>query len=156
MELFCQKLHITSFKVFSKSGISCCVIRIVSDFVSDSRMSPSQQKEMCTPQKLSCIIRNFWSMKKDGNCNFSENIFPGWKLLFNFLKSFYEKCLVFASVIFPSVQSNVLMREWKSISTAKKVTAISNRFQSADKGRIRIPKQMSFWKSSERPLTPLP
>ena len=39
-------------------------------------------------QKLSCIIRIFSSVKKDGNGNFSENIFPGWKL-----HSFYGKSL---------------------------------------------------------------
>ena len=106
------ELYIISSKVF------LCLVFLVLPFiriVSDSRMSSSQQKETCAPQKLSCIIRIFSSVKKDGNCNFSENIFPGY--LFSF-STFYNGKRDFS---FRPIQC--VDEEWKSISTAKKVTA---------------------------------
>ena len=98
-------LHTISSKVFS------CLVFLVVPFiriVSDLRMSSSQQKETCASQKLSCIIRIFWSVKKDGNCNFSENIFPGF-----IISPFFSNILLWKSIgkcDFTFVQSNVLMR----------------------------------------------
>ena len=69
-------------------------------------------------QKLSCTIQNFWSVRRDGNCNCSENIFLGWKLFL---------CLLNISIVkkvwFSCRPIQCVKREWKSISTAKKVPA---------------------------------
>ena len=104
-------------QIIFKPCISCFALRIVSD----SRMSSLQQKETRASQKLSCIIRIIWGVKKDGNCNFSENIFPGFIISLFFSNILLWKSIGKCDFCFCPIQC--VDEEWKSISTAKKVTA---------------------------------